>query len=74
MTTGQVPHGVFVIERYCECGFMVDHYDSLVLGAEFTDPDTGLTVERCPECDRDLTLQYRGEEHRQLEASGDTLL
>lgn len=51
------PIGQFMGEESCRCGFIVDEYDDGRYTIEYADPDTGLVVERCPECGRDLDLR-----------------
>jgi hypothetical protein len=73
MSAGQIPHGTFVGEASCTtCRFMLDEYVGLVFAVEFADPDTGLTVEECPDCGADLSLQARGREleHRDEPTDG----
>jgi hypothetical protein len=47
------PSGSFVCEVYCGCGAALDKYErwnGLAHIAEYADPDTGETVDACPQC------------------------
>lgn len=54
------PRGVFQGEENCRCGFVVDEYDDGKYAIQYADPDTGLVIERCPQCGRDLDLLGQG--------------
>lgn len=55
MSHGQVPSGVFRGEVDCDCGFILDEYEDR-WHLEYADPDTGLVVDRCPQCGHNLNL------------------